>query len=248
MRHLDLVRCVLLVSFSAVVVGCSGGTETVTGTGAPPTGSGSGSEDSPGAGGSRSDTGNKTSSPPDDRGGDSNGPPDPADPDDTAPDVDGVLPISLSSGGEVSADFILSQSKKIRRIAIGQTDLACPVMLGSETAPYVYVELRNNGSGRALTSVWTTSSSTGGLSNTANAVAIYPGATPPTSNALREQCVGKAVWSCSTSPCNGWPGFAASAGDAVEVPAKGSVIVFVQGEITKTGTFTLHVQSNFPQK
>ncbi|MDF2696733.1 MAG: hypothetical protein K0S65_5116, partial [Labilithrix sp.] len=178
----------------------------------------------------------------------------PADPGDA--DTDGpngpapmstvLIDVPQTTGASTSADFVLSQSKKTKRIEIGTVDMACPVMLSSTSAPYVYVELKNNGAQRALMSVWTSSAGSG-LSNTANALTVYPGATPPASDALRQECLGKAAYSCSSSPCNGWPGLASSDGDAVEVPANGSVIVFVQGEATKTGSFKLSVRTDFLQ-
>jgi len=171
-------------------------------------------------------------------------PKDPTDP--PASGIDGVIDVPQSIGTTEAADFVLSQAKKTNRLAISVSNIACPVAISTAQAPYVYVQLKNKGAKRALMSLWTASTGAG-PANTANALAIYPGPTPPASDAAREQCLGTVSYSCSASPCIGWPGLASSAGDAVEVPANGSVIVFVQGEVSKTGSFKLSVRTDFLQ-
>ncbi len=243
------------------VAACSGGTDTVTGTGSPGSsgsnGSGTGTADDEPKGGT------SATDPSRDSNGKKNGPTqgddpskssDPNDPDgsndpSTPPPpsgVDGVIQIPQATATATSADFVLSQSKKTKRLDIASSNLTCPVPLSSTQAPYVYVQLENKGPKRALTSVWT-SATTGGPSNTADALTIYPGATPPATDAAREQCLGSLSWSCSGSPCTGWPGLSSANGDAVEVPANGSVLVFVQGEAAKTGSFKLNVRTDFLQ-
>ena len=236
----------LLISIAA----CSGSTDTVPGQ-TSPTGSNKGVD---GDGDPTTDKSGTNPAPekksppggdelpaPDDDKEDPNDPPAPA-----ASGVDGVIEVPQATGTTASADFVLSQSKKIKRIDIGSTNLTCPVQLSSTQAPYVYVELKNLGNKRALTSIWTITSG-GGPANTANAITTYPGATPPATDAAREDCLGSVSWSCQKSPCTGWPGFSSANGDAVEVPPNGSVLVFVQGEVAKTGSFKLNVRTDFLQ-
>lgn len=241
----------LLVGLPIVfsITACSGGTDTVSGTGSP-AGSGSGaradgepardtSETTPTESGAK---GGAEPPPADDPGAKDGDGPDPS----TAPGVDGVIEVPQATATAAAADLILSQTKKTKRIDIATTNLTCPVMLSSTQAPFVYVELKNAGPKRALTSVWT-SSSGGGPSNTANALTIYPGATPPATDAARQDCLGRVSYECSGGPCVGWPGLSSSNGDAVEVPPNGSVLVFVQGEVAKTGSFKLNVRTDFLQ-
>jgi len=241
----------LLVSVAA----CSGSTDTVAGTGASgsPSGKAPGSSGADGAGGrassdpsrGESNGGTDRANPSDSPANDPSDTNDPSDPNATS-GVDGVIEVPQATGSAASGDFVLSQSKKAKRIDIAATNLTCPVTLASTQAPYVYVELKNTGTKRALTSVWTTTSGSS-PANTADALTVYPGATPPATDAAREECLGSVSWSCSGGPCTGWPGLSSTNGDAVEVPATGSVLIFVQGEPAKTGSFKLNVRTDFLQ-
>ena len=235
----------LLVSLAA----CSGGTDTVTGSGSP---SGSASGTRPDGEPTR-DTSDTTPAPDGAKDGEEPPPDDDPGPKDQDPDpsgptsgVDAVIDVPQATGTSASADLVLSQTQKVPRLEVGTSNKTCPVTLSATEAPYVYVELKNAGAKRALTSVWV-SPSPGGPSNTADALTIYPGATPPATDAARRQCLGILSYSCSTSPCVGWPGLSSSAGDAVEVPPKGSMLVYVQGLTAKTGSFKLNVRTDFLQ-
>ena len=248
MRLRSLSTIVLTIPLLISVAACSGSTDTVPGQSSPSGAKGTNGEDgdpttdssgtTPAPGGKKASGGDEL---PDDPGEDPKDPPAPA-----ASGIDGVIEVPQATGTSTSADFVLSQSKKTKRIDIGSTNLTCPVMLSSTQAPYVYIELKNLGSKRALTSIWTTTTGAG-PANTANALTTYPGATPPATDADRQECLGSVSWSCQGSPCTGWPGFSSANGDAVEVPPNGSVLVFVQGEVAKTGSFKLNVRTDFLQ-
>lgn len=155
--------------------------------------------------------------------------------------TDGTILVPQVVGTSASSELILSQAHRTK--ALDTYDLSCPAVLSSTDVPYVYVELKNTGTARALTSVWI-SSLASGPANTSDVMTVY--ASLPKTEAERKSCLGGISYSCSAAPCPGtWPGFSSGAGESVEVPAQGSVFVFVQGEKTKTGSFALNVKTDY---
>lgn len=148
--------------------------------------------------------------------------------------IDAALAVP-ALGATSSTMLVLSQLQKDFSPDVG----SCPTVLVSPQRPYVFVEVRNTSDQNALVSIWASTGTTG-TSTTIDTMAIYAGNTRPT--ALYD-CVGAVVASCSASPCTGYPGYASSAGNAVEVPAGKSTIVYAGGEPGTTGTFTLNVRS-----
>lgn len=155
--------------------------------------------------------------------------------------ADKAVVIAETVGGTVAVDVLLSQSRKIADITTG----TCPVAVFPDyLAPYAWVEVRNDGSQTALVSIWTASVG-GGPAMTADLLAVYPGAAPPDGDA-RRQCLGRVVNGCNSAPCtNGYPGFAAAAGHAIEIAAGEQVVLYVQGEATQTGGAKISVKTEF---
>jgi hypothetical protein len=161
-----------------------------------------------------------------------------------------VLTIAATVGQDVTTTLLFSQSQ-VGNGAYGG-DYACPVTPTSDPDPYRFVELRNPTSQLALVSVWT-SIHAGGAEMDTWMMAYDNGAmVPDISSFAWSECTGWVSNDCHTAPCApapaAWAGLVAGDNHAVEVPAMGSVIVFVASKhIATTGTFDLSARTEFLQ-
>jgi|GEM_PF-4434289 len=164
-------------------------------------------------------------------------------------DADAAMHVPQTNGQITSRDLVLSQTKKTEGLPMSSSAYyaTCPLYAPSippASVPYVWVEVRNPGAKRALTSIWTSSIPGTTAADTSDAIAVFSGANVPTE---KTGCVGRAVRYCAEEPCTEGPGLSALSGNAVEIAAGASVLVFVQGLPTQTGGFRLSVKTELLQ-
>ncbi|MFO0676491.1 MAG: hypothetical protein U0169_08155 [Polyangiaceae bacterium] len=140
-----------------------------------------------------------------------------------------------TTGAVATGTFVLARANSIPRLVPGVT---CPITgangISITSTAALYVEVRNDFLFPKKVSIWTSQASAGPVVDTV--MAVYGGATPPTTNAQRLQCLSGTPVSdrCSattvpTACANDYAGIVVGDGasQGITIPGLGSVTVYV---------------------
>ncbi len=149
---------------------------------------------------------------------------------------------SKTSGTTVSGTFSLASAKKMPALDTG----TCPTTVGSESTPYVFVEVHNPDTKAHVVDVWTSKVTV----VQDNIIAWYNTPVVPTNDTDRGACSGQVNDGCSTTrtltpACTGTNFAGLVDGDAPTIPAGGAIEVYVAGfsGATPAGSFELNVRT-----